>query len=350
MSHAHPQSLFVLGCSHHETPLEVRERFTLSPERIPALLQEFRHCDELTESLVLATCNRFEIYAHARNENALDAIREILCQNLGVQTELLNAYAYRLQNLNAIQHAFSLAAGLDSQILGETEILGQMKQALAIAQEFENTGPVINRLFEKSFQSAKIVRTQTGIDKGQISIGNIAADLAKRIFGKLHKNRVLLIGSGEVGQRTAQALKNRGVHDLTVSNRTAENAQALAQTLEAQELPFQNLSQSLHQFDTIISSTAAPGHILSREDFQTAQRIRPARPFFLIDLAMPRDLDPALDSLENCYLYNLDDLAAIANENLARRNDECQHARTLLNTQAWQLWLQLRRRALMPAD
>ena len=189
MSHAHPQSLFVLGCSHHESPLAIRERFTLSPERIPALLQALRQCANLSESLVLATCNRFEIYAHARNENALPSIRELLCQTLGVETEFLNAHAYRLQNLNAIQHAFSLAAGLDSQILGETEILGQMKQSLAIAQEFENTGPVLNRLFEKSFQSAKIVRTQTGINKGQISIGNIAADLAKRIFGKLQKPR-----------------------------------------------------------------------------------------------------------------------------------------------------------------
>ena len=350
MSKPNLQSLFVLGCSHHETPLEVRERLALSPDKIPALLQELRECRDFSESLVLSTCNRLEIYVHARNENAQHSIREILCRSLNIKNELLAAHAYRLHNLSAIQHAFSLAAGLDSQILGETEILGQMKQALATAQEFENTGSILNRLFEKSFQTAKIVRTQTGIDKGQVSIGNIAADLAKRIFGKLQNSRVLLIGSGEVGQRTAQALRNRGVQQLAVSSRTTQNAEHLAAQLDADHLPFKQIHKSLEQFDIVISSTAAPGLILRHEDFRAARRVRPAQPFFLIDLAMPRDLDPSLNKLENCYLYNLDDLAAIANENLARRNAECEQAHVLLNAQAWQLWLQLRRRSFMPIE
>lgn len=349
MSDTNLQSLFVLGCSHHETPLEIRERLAVTPDRIPALLQALRQCDHFSESLVLATCNRLEVYVQACSETAQQSIRAILCHLLNIENDLLAAHAYRLHNLSAIQHAFSLAAGLDSQILGETEILGQMKQALATAQEFENTGPVINRLFEKSFQAAKIVRTQTGIDKGQVSIGNIAADLAKRIFGKLHTSRVLLIGSGDVGQRTAQALKTRGVQHLTVSSRTQQNAEHLATHLNAANLSYDDIGKSLDQFDIIISSTAAPGLILKQENFLAARRSRPAQPFFLIDLAMPRDLDPELNKIENCYLYNLDDLAAIANENLARRNAECDQAHVLLNAQAWQLWLQLRRRSLMPS-
>ena len=175
MSKTALQSLFVLGCSHHETPLEVREHLALTPDRIPILLQKLKQCPDFSESLVLATCNRLEIYAQPHKENAPQSIRKILCDFLGIKNELLATHAYHLQNLNAIQHAFSLAAGLDSQILGETEILGQMKHALAVAQENENTGSVLNRLFEKSFQAAKIARTQTGIDKGQVSIGNIAA-------------------------------------------------------------------------------------------------------------------------------------------------------------------------------
>jgi glutamyl-tRNA reductase len=338
------ESLFVLGCSHHETSLEVRERFTLAQDRITDLLQQLRDCSVLSESILLTTCNRIEIYAHAESEHAPQRIREILCQALNVKSDLLAAHAYRLNNLTTIQHAFNLAAGLDSQILGETEILGQMKQALATAQEAGNTGPALSRLFEKSFQAAKIARNQTGIDKGQISIGNIAADLAKRIFGKLEKSRVLLIGSGEVGQRTAQALKNRGVNELAVTSRTLKNAQTLAHELHAQDLPFEDLASRLHEFDIIISSTAAPGLILHKDEFQAAQRSRPARPFFLIDLAMPRDFEPALGELDNCYLYNLDDLAQMANENLARRKAECEQARIILNAQAWQLWLQLRRR------
>ncbi|CAI8347420.1 MAG: Glutamyl-tRNA reductase [Opitutia bacterium UBA7350] len=348
MSEMALQALFVLGCSHHETPLEVRERLALTPERIPALLQELKKCPDFSESLALATCNRLEIYAYAKNDNASQSIQKILCNSLGIKNDFLETHAYQLQNLNAIQHAFSLAAGLDSQILGETEILGQMKQALATAQASKNTGALLNRLFEKSFQAAKIARTQTGIDKGHVSIGNIAADLAKRIFGKLETSRVLLIGSGDVGQRTAKALKNRGVRDLTVTNRTSQNAQELAGQLHAGDLPFNQISSTLHEFDIIISSTAAPNLILKQEDLLAANRLRPAQPFFLIDLALPRDFDPNLEQVENCYLYNLDDLATIANENLARRNAECEPAQRLLNNQAWQLWLQLRRRSLVP--
>lgn len=341
------QSLLVLGCSHHKTPLEVRERFTLNQDGAHALQARLNECSALSESIVLATCNRLEIYARVAKPNSpTDAvIRQLLSKELDLKPEFLDDHLYQYTNLEVIEHAFSVASGLDSQLIGETEILGQMKQAHAAAQQSKSTGPTLNRLFEKSFQAAKIARTQTGIGKGQVSIGNVAVDLASRIFGKFETSRVLLIGSGEVGQRTAQALKSRGVTSLEVTSRTLENAQSLATELEAKTIPFEEYKTQLQRFDIIISSTAAPGLILNPIDFTAARKACPARPFFLIDLAMPRDLDPQLSALENFYLYNLDDLSEIANENLARRSAECQQAQRLLKAQAWQLWLQLRRRS-----
>lgn len=340
------QSLLVFGCSHHATPLEIRERIALNPEQIKNLQGQLQTCSEIRESLVLATCNRLEIYvlASGKNESALKALGEQLCDQLSIESNLLKTHAYTHRNLETIRHAFSVAAGLDSQLIGETEILGQMKQALANAQKENSTGTILNRLFEKSFQAAKLARTETGIDKGQVSVGNVAVDLASRIFGKLESSRVLLIGSGEVGQRSAQALINRGVKNLCVSNRTKEKAEKLAATLGAKILPYQNFTQNIQNYDIIISSTSAPDFILKANAFEKARRLQPAQPCFLIDLAMPRDIDPELDNLDNVYLYNLDDLSEIANENLARRSAECNQASRLLDAQAWQLWLQLGRR------
>ena len=208
------------------------------------------------------------------------------------------------------------------------------------------TGPVLNRLFEKSFQAAKSARTQTGITKGQVSIGNVAVDLANRIFGQVKNSRVLLIGSGEVGELTAQALKSRGVADISVTSRTFENAHKLAHQFGGAAIDFEDFVNQLHRFDIIISSTAAPGAILTPETIRKALKQRRARPLFLIDLAMPRDIDPAVEDVDNVYLYNLDDLSTIANENLALRKAEIDKARTILKAHAWNLWLQLRRRTL----
>jgi len=232
-------------------------------------------------------------------------------------------------------------------MVGETEILGQLKQAYTAARDAQCAGNVFTRLFEKSFQAAKAARSQTAITRGQISIGNITVDLASRIFGKLDKSRVLLIGSGEVGEKTAQALKSRGVGDISVSSRTFENAHRLAHSLGGSAIDFEDFKSQLAHFDIIIGSTAAPGTILSREVIEATMEQRPERPCFLIDLALPRDIDPSVEAVENVYLYNLDDLSKIANENLTARTAEIEKAREILKKHAWNLWLQLRRRELM---
>ncbi len=340
------QSLFVLGCSHHRTPLEVRERFALGKSEVTALQDTLHAMKGIRECLVLGTCNRLEIFGLADSPEVAHEVRDLLCSRHGIEPALFEKHAFLHRNLDVLQHTFEVATGLDSQMIGETEILGQMKDAYAAAKAAKCTGTVLNRLFEKSFQAAKSARTHTGITRGQVSIGNVAVDLASRIFGHLKQSRVLLLGSGEVGELTAQALKSRGVADISVSSRTFENAHKLAHEFGGAAIDFDDFISQLQRFDIIISSTAAPGCILTVEAIQHALKQRPDRPLFLIDLAMPRDVDPTVDKMENVYLYNLDDLSAIANENLEQRKGEIEKARHILKAHAWSLWLQLRRRTL----
>jgi glutamyl-tRNA reductase len=341
------QSLFVLGSTHHEAPLEVRERMALSADKATALQQKLHALEQIRECLVVNTCNRVEIYGLANDPQIENTIRDHLCATNGVSRELLDAHSSWHTNLDVLQHAFEVSTGLDSQMVGETDILGQMKDAYAEARKTKCTGSVLNRLFEKSFQAAKSARTQTAITRGQVSIGNVAVDLANRIFGHLRDSRVLLIGSGDVAEKTAQSLNSRGVADITVTSRTFENAHSLAHSLGGAAIEFDDFAAQLKRFDIVISSTAAPNAILSRSTIAAALKQRPERPFFLIDLALPRDIDPSVDKLENVYLYNLDDLSAIANENLELRKAEIERARTILKAHAWNLWLQLRRRTLL---
>lgn len=342
------KSLFVLGSSHNEAPLEVRERLALSAEKIDALQKSLMADENIRECLVVNTCNRLEVYGLANpSEHNEATVRNYVSRAQGVSRVLLDQHSFWHTNLDVLQHALEVCTGLDSQMVGETAILAQMKEAYAKAREAKATGTVLNRLFEKSFQAAKSARSQTGITRGQVSIGNVAVDLAGRIFGKLDKSRVLLLGSGEVGERAAQALKSRGVPDISVSSRTYENAHRMAHGLKGSAIDFEDFTENLPNFDIVICSTAAPGSLLSKELIRGAMRTRPDRPLFLIDLAMPRDIDPAVEDLENVYLYNLDDLSKIANENLEARRSEIERARKILKGHAWNLWLQLRRRELM---
>jgi glutamyl-tRNA reductase len=343
------QSLFVLGSTHREAPLELRERIALSAEAAVALQYEIYALDNMKECLVINTCNRLEIYGLSTSPDVEDTIRKLLCARNKVSRELFDSHSFWHTNLDVLQHALEVSTGLDSQLVGETEILGQMKGAYANARAAKCTGPVLNRLFEKSFQAAKSARTQTGINRGQVSIGNVAVDLASRIFGHLKDSRVLLVGSGEVAELTAQALQSRGVADISVTSRTFEKAHALAHSLGGAAIEFEDFPAQLHHFDIVISSTAASGHILERTMLAQAIKQRPEKPFFLIDLAMPRDIEPSVEKLENVYLYNLDDLSTISNENLKLRKAEIEHARAILKGYAWTLWLQLRRRTLMAA-
>jgi glutamyl-tRNA reductase len=223
-------------------------------------------------------------------------------------------------------------------MLGETEIFGQVKEAYAGAQQRGSTGPVLNRIFQKVFQAAKHVRTHTAITEGQVSVANVAVELAQNIFGDLKHARVLLLGAGEIGEKTARAFQSRGAASLTVASRRLERAMELATALGASAMPFEQRDDRLMEFDVVVCATAAPEPVLSLSAVRAAMHQRPARPLFCIDLALPRDVDPAVADLENAFLYNLDDLAKIAEQNRAARVAEIEKCRAIVEEKAGALW------------
>lgn len=347
MSHALPPStrlIFVLGCSHHSTPLALRERLAVPTEGLDTLYATLRALPGLEEIVVLNTCNRVEFYGVAARPDIRHQVAEAFARFHRLDLSGLEPYLFWRANHEAFEHLIRVASGLDSQMVGETEIFGQVKDSFASAQERHTVGPVLHRLFQKSFQEAKWARTHTSIARGQVSIGNVAVDLALRIFGEFRDCRILVLGTGEVGEKVAQAFLSRGARHLTVSSRTWEKARDLAARLSAAALEFSLFRDHLDRFDVVVSCTSAPDLILHRADLAAALRRRPAQPFFLIDLAVPRDIDPAAAQLDNVYLYNLDDLSAIANENLQARLSAVDAVHPAFARKAWSHWLQVFRR------
>jgi glutamyl-tRNA reductase len=336
-----PIQLSLLGANHRTAPLELREKLTLDEARRDDLFQRLANVRGLAEVAILSTCNRVEMYGVARDSNAWHEAEKHYCEVTGVEPVELPRFGLTHNGLDAARHLMEVSAGLDSQLVGETEILGQVKQAYKLAIQHGTAGPVLHRLFQKSFQAAKWVRTHTGIGIGQVSLGNIAADLARRIFGDLNQSSVMVVGSGKVGADVAKALRNRGAKALYVTSRTEERAARLAEAIEGQMLPFSEWTQQLHQCDVTILCTAAPSMILTKKQIAEAIARRPGRPLFFIDLAMPRDVESSAAKLPNVFLYTFDDLAGIANENMKGRAAEIDACRSALKERAARLWEEL---------
>jgi glutamyl-tRNA reductase len=336
-------SFFHLGASHHTAPLALREKLALTPEKTAALGARLGGLGGLREWAVLSTCNRVEFYGVAESPAAIDRLQAEFCALLECPPAELAAAIRQTSGLEALRHLLGVAAGLDSQMLGETEIFGQVKDAYAEALRRGTAGPVLNRIFQKTFQTAKFVRTHTALTEGQVSVASVAVDLALKIFGELGAARVLLLGAGEIGEKTARAFQSRGVEALTVASRRLERAMELAQALAASALPFAHAPGRLAEFDIVVCATAAPGLVLAPDAVAATMRRRPARPLFFIDLALPRDVDPAVAELPNVFLYNLDDLAKIAEENRAARAAEVTRAQALVSERAGALWRRMER-------
>lgn len=333
--------LFLVGANHHKTPIELREKLALTAEKMDRFCSTLSRLRGLREYAVLNTCNRVEFYGVAESSEALATLESEFCQFQGLTLEEFRSIRQEVVGPGAVQHLLEVTSGLDSQMLGETEILGQVKDAYAAAQKRQTVGPVLNRLFQKSFQHAKFVRTNTAITEGQISVANVAVDLAQKIFGKLDKTRILLLGAGDIGEKTAKAFQSRGAATLTVSSRTLERAMELARTFEGAALPFEVMPQHLPDYDVVVCSTSAPHAVVTEADVSAAMKKRRVQPLFFIDLALPRDVEAAVASLENVFVYNLDDLARIADENRAARELEVKRAREILTEKTEGLWKQL---------
>jgi glutamyl-tRNA reductase len=331
-------AFFVLGASHHTAPIAIRERLSLSADATACLMGRLAAMEGLCEFAVLNTCNRVEFYGVGGDATAASRIQAAFCELQKFETAEFEQFRLSLQGQKAVEHLLEVAAGLDSQMLGETEILGQVKDAYAAAQSRGHTGPVLNRIFQKTFQAAKHVRTHTAITEGKVSVANVAVDLAQAIFGRLTKTRILLLGAGDIGEKTAKAFQSRGAGSLTVASRHMERAMEVATTLKGSAMPFEQREERLAEFDVVVCSTAAPNTVISQAAVEAAMHKRPTQPLFFIDLALPRDVDTGAATQQNVFLYNLDDLARIAEENRSAREAEIDKCRSMLAQRADALW------------
>jgi glutamyl-tRNA reductase len=341
--------LFVIGVTHNQAPLDVRER--LAPTSPEALRADIAAVPGLSEFAVLSTCNRIEFYGVAADTNAAGSVQAAYCARQNFSAPEFERIRFLLSGREAALHLFEVASGIDSQLLGENEIFGQVKEAYAAAQSGGSTGPVLNRVFQKAFQAAKHVRTHTGIASGQVSIASVAVELAGDIFGDLAGARVLVLGTGEVGEATAKAFRSRGAGDLAVAGRNRDRAEGVASGLGAGVVHFDEKDSRLADYDIVVCSTAAPAAVLSTSAISAAMRKRPARPLLLIDLALPRDVEVSAAYLQNVFLYNLDDLAKIAEQNRSEREADVARCRAILSERADSLWRSvLKRGATAPGS
>jgi glutamyl-tRNA reductase len=334
----HVPFLFLLGASHHTAPLAVREKLTLDGPRSLALARRLQATPGVHEFAMLSTCNRVELYSVAASSATADAARQSLADITGCSPAELASVVVQRNNREAIEHLFAVAAGLDSQILGEAEILGQVKDAYQQALEQRWTGPVLNRVFQKTFQAAKHLRTHTAVGEGRISVATVAVDLAGKIFGQLAPVRIAVVGAGDIGLKTVQAFQSRGATAITVASRTLSKAEEAAAQSGGWAASLDELPEILANSDIVACSTAAPYAVVTREMAAFAMKRRPQRPLFLIDLALPRDIEPETGNVPDVYLYNLDDLAKIAESNLAQRRAEIGKCREILATRTAALW------------
>lgn len=330
--------ILVVGLSHHTAPVTLRERFAFSEARVPAALQMLRDAGLADEAVILSTCNRVELYAATTLEprRAFLEMRQFLVRCHDYHDPLTDEL-YLLAEPQSIEHLFRVACGLDSMVLGETEILGQLKKAYDFALQHGHTGSVLNKAFQKAFNVAKHVRTETNIQRGSISVGSVAVELAEKIFSSLTHRHVMVIGAGETSEKTARALLSRGARSIIVSNRSYERAEALATELGGTAMHFEEWSKAFTDVDIVISSTSAPHYVLDRPKLEPLMHLRRNRPLLLIDIAVPRDIDPQVNFLDNVYLYNIDDLQAIADDYLQQRKQEIAACDAIIREKAAQL-------------
>jgi glutamyl-tRNA reductase len=316
-------SVVVIGLSHHSAPVELRERFAFAENNIPQALKSLRDSGVAAEAVILSTCNRVEIYAATAltpDAAVLELKRFLMTHHAFDDT--LGDQLYSFAEPQSMHHLFKVACGLDSMVLGETEILGQLKAAYDLALQHGCTGARLNKAFQRAFHTAKHVRTHTNIQRGSVSVASVAVELAEKIFNSLADREVLVVGAGDTSEKVARALVSRGAKNILVANRTLERADALAAQLGGRAVPFEGWALELGKMDIAITSTAAPDHILDRSKLEPLMYHRKGRPLLLVDLAVPRNIDPEVNFLENVYLYNVDDLQTIADDYLKLRREE----------------------------
>ncbi|HZR05416.1 MAG TPA: glutamyl-tRNA reductase [Candidatus Udaeobacter sp.] len=318
-------NLFCVGLSHHTANVETRERFA-GHAQSECILRD-AGC---TEVLLLATCNRVEVYGASEKRVSTEEVAHCLARKIEKDAHQYALPFYRYEGEKCIQHLFRVASGLDSMVVGESEILGQAKKAYESARQSGAVGPYMHRLFQRAFRVAKQVRTHTEITRGSVSVGSVAVDLAQRIFGQLDNCKVLVLGAGETSERTARALASRGVRDLRVSNRSNDRARELAERVGGQAVPFEKWPQQCRGVDILIASTSSEVPLLTPANLAPMLSDRADRPLFVIDIAVPRDVDPTVNEMEGVYLYDIDALRSVADQSLAMRRQQIASAEAII--------------------
>ncbi len=323
------KNLYLAGISHQNAAPEILGKCGVPQDATTISEMSILSNEGVQEALVLSTCNRVEIYVVANDENALKQAIESFATspNRNFAREEFSKLSYVKKNESAIEHIFEVASGLQSQMTGETEILGQVKSAYARASEAGHCGTILNTVFQKANQCAKWVRTNTDIGHGKISLGSVASELADRIFDDLSKAKILLLGSGEAGKLVAEALYVRGARDISVASRQFENAKKLAEQIGGNPLTLETAISDFSKFDIVICASFSPEPLVKTEQVNKAIKERAQKPMFLIDLAVPRNVENGCANIEDVYLYDLRDLSKIANENISMRKSEIEIAR-----------------------
>ncbi|MFC5700534.1 glutamyl-tRNA reductase [Cohnella faecalis] len=315
--------LIVVGLNYRTAPVEVREKFALSDSDMPAALKGLKQTPGILEGVIVATCNRTEIYAVVdRQQLCGHFIRSFMEQWFKLPRQQFNPHLYMYEDDRAVEHLFSVTCGLDSMILGETQILGQVRDAFLLAQEERATGTMFNRLFKQAVTLAKRAHSETSIGEKAVSVSYAAVELGKRIFGRFDDKTVMILGAGKMSELTAQHLHANGAKKVLVVNRTVARAEELAVKFQGTALGLEEALDRLNETDIIISSTGAQRFVLDRKTVEAAMARRKKKPLFLIDIAVPRDIDPACGDIPNVFLYDIDDLEGIVETNLSQRRKE----------------------------
>jgi glutamyl-tRNA reductase len=347
--------LFVVGLSWRTAPVAVRERLAFRDEEMPLALADLLASPDIDEAVILSTCNRVEIYgstspAHSpgRGVAAAAEARSFLARSRGVAAEGLAAHLYERIEEDAIRHLFRVASALDSMVVGESQILGQLKDAYGAAARAQATGTVLGRSMEKAFQVAKRVRSETGISRGAANVSSVAVELARRVFGDLDGKAILVVGAGKMSALAARHLRVAGARSILVTNRSPEKAAELAAEVEGTARPWADLPLLLAEADVVLSSTGATQPILGPKLMKDAMKARRWRPLVVVDIAVPRDADPAIGRLDGVYLFDIDDLERVVAENIKERQKEAEAAQSIVELEVVDLRRWLRAQRVVP--
>lgn len=335
------QKIHLVGLNHRTAGVEIRESYALT-DCDACKLGFVAPGGPVTEAVTLSTCNRVEILAVTDEDVPSEEILKFWAETCGGSPGALSPHVYVHEGLDAVRHLYTVAASLDSMVMGEPQILGQIKDAYRAAVDQGSAKTILNRLMHKAFSTAKRVRSETAIASSAVSISYAAVELAKKIFGDMGDNRAMLVGAGEMAELAAQHLVNAGISEILVANRTYARAQELAERFKGRAIRFDELNDRLPEVDIVISSTGATEAVIRAKDVKPVIKARKNRPMFFIDIAVPRDIDPDVNALDNIYLYDIDDLKEVVEENLAQRQEEAVKARTIVEeeVQAFSRWLE----------